>query len=267
MPGVACAGTTELSCGAGMSSFAEHAATSTSGSKRFMLALYPTITCEARGMLAETPYLALGEVAFLEVTDVTQIGAFVDWGLGKELLVPFAEQSRELRVGERHPFGLYVDKHRPPRGHDVRRATCSATRRRVALDEWIEGEAWRNDPDIGLFVIVERALRRPRPRERAAPRSRAARPRGFASPRCCPTARSCCRCASTPTRSSRRRRARSSRACRAPGAPRVGDRSSPEEIRALFGLSKKAFKRAVGHLLKTHAVTIDRDGFVVSPRR
>ena len=40
------------------------------------------------------PRLVLGEVTFLEVTAVTAIGAFVDWGLGKELLVPFAEQTK-----------------------------------------------------------------------------------------------------------------------------------------------------------------------------
>src|SRR3954470_5338742 len=38
------------------------------------------------------PKLLLGEVAFLEVTDVTRIGAFVAWGPLKELLVPHAEQ-------------------------------------------------------------------------------------------------------------------------------------------------------------------------------
>ena len=38
----------------------------------------------------KTPRLALEEVAFLTVTACTDVGAFVDWGLGKELLVPFA---------------------------------------------------------------------------------------------------------------------------------------------------------------------------------
>jgi hypothetical protein len=46
------------------------------------------------------------------------------------------------------------------------------------------------------------------------------------------------------------------------GAVRLGDRSSPEEIRAAFGLSKKAFKRAVGRLLKQKDVAIDPDGVV-----
>src|SRR4029079_12268633 len=52
-----------------------------------------------------------------------------------------------------------------------------------------------------------------------------------------------------------------------PGAPRVGDRSSPEQIRSLFQLSKKAFKRAVGHLLKQRVVSVDPKGFLVPNRR
>ncbi len=55
------------------------------------------------------PHLALGEVTFLTVTACTEFGAFVDWGLPKELLVPFAEQTYDVKVGERHPIGLYLD--------------------------------------------------------------------------------------------------------------------------------------------------------------
>ena len=46
-------------------------------------------------------------------------------------------------------------------------------------------------------------------------------------------------------------------------APRIGERSSPDELRATFGLSKKAFKRAVGHLLKERRVRIDEQGLLV----
>ena len=56
------------------------------------------------------PKLVLGEVAFLEVTDLVAFGAFVDWGMPKELLVPLGEETRELRVGDRHPFALIVDE-------------------------------------------------------------------------------------------------------------------------------------------------------------
>ncbi|MEO6775218.1 MAG: nucleic acid-binding protein, partial [Kofleriaceae bacterium] len=48
-----------------------------------------------------------------------------------------------------------------------------------------------------------------------------------------------------------------------PNPPRIGDRSDPETIRALFGLSKKAFKRAIGGLLKAGQVRIDADGHVI----
>ena len=53
-----------------------------------------------------------------------------------------------------------------------------------------------------------------------------------------------------------------------PGAPRVGNQSSPDgDPRRLFGLSKKAFKRAVGRLLKERAVAFDAEGFLVATRR
>src|SRR4051812_10645578 len=53
--------------------------------------------------------LSLGEVTFLQVTACASFGAFVDWGLQKELLVPFAEQTKDLHVGSVEPIGLYVD--------------------------------------------------------------------------------------------------------------------------------------------------------------
>ncbi len=65
-----------------------------------------------RRLIATTaaPKLEIGEVAFLAVSAMTEIGAFFDWGLAKELLVPFAEQTHELSIGERQPIGLYIDK-------------------------------------------------------------------------------------------------------------------------------------------------------------
>src|SRR5437868_13689239 len=51
------------------------------------------------------PRLSLGEVTFFLVTAVNDIGAFVDWGLRKELLVAFVELTREALVGGRHPIG------------------------------------------------------------------------------------------------------------------------------------------------------------------
>jgi len=210
------------------------------------------------------PRLALGEVTFLEVTTITEFGAFVDWGLGKELLVPFAQQSRPLRVGDREPIGLYLDRSGRLAGTMFVSELLDGPPPACAWDEEIIGEAWRNDPEIGLFVILERAFVGlvPASEPHQLGRGDVAR----------------CRVAEILPDGklvlSLRRRAHEELASDAahilevlarPGAPRVGDRSSPDELRARFALSKKAFKRAVGHLLKQGAVTIDVDGFLVVP--
>jgi predicted RNA-binding protein (virulence factor B family) len=217
------------------------------------------------------PRLALGEVAFLTVTATTSIGAFVDWGLGKELLVPFAQQSKELHVGERQPIGLYVDKSDRLAGTMYVSELLEGRPRRCALDEWVVGEAWRNDPDIGLFVIVERSFvglvpaREPHDLRRGDPA------------RCrvtevLPDGKIVLSLRQHAHQEVEADAAKILAVVGTPGAPRVGDRSSPEAIRASFGLSKKAFKRAVGRLLKEQAVTIDAQGFLVvvpaaAPRR
>lgn len=58
-----------------------------------------------------TPRARVGEVAPLEVVAVNTVGAFLDWGLPKDLLVPFAEQRVPMVVGRRYCVYLYLDKH------------------------------------------------------------------------------------------------------------------------------------------------------------
>jgi hypothetical protein len=208
-----------------------------------------------------TQKLELGEVAFLEVMAITDVGAFVDWGLEKELLVPFAEQSRELAAGDWEFIGLYMDKSERPAG-TMFVNDFLIERRRVEVDEWIEGVAWRNDPDIGLFAILERRFVGlvPADEPHALGRGEAARFRVTAT---WPDGKVVLSLRPLAHQAQAGDAARILERLSGQDAPRVGDRSDADEIRALFGLSKKAFKRAVGHLLKSRAVTIDRDGFVV----
>jgi len=207
------------------------------------------------------PKLALGEVTFLRVSATTKFGAFVDWGLPKELLVPFSQQTRELDIGAREAIGLYLDDSGRLAG-TMRVTEMLRTRTRVfEQDEWVEGEAWRWDPEIGLFVIVERSALGLVPRQdpHGLSRGQAARfritnvlpdgklelsLRGFAHEELADDAQ------------------RVLEVLRRPQPPRVGDKSDPDEVRDLFGLSKKAFKRAVGRLLKEQLVEIDAQGHV-----
>lgn len=63
-------------------------------------------------MIATTnePKLTLGEVAMLKVAQAGKIGAFLDWGLEKELLLPFREQTARVKEGDICLAALYIDK-------------------------------------------------------------------------------------------------------------------------------------------------------------
>lgn len=210
------------------------------------------------------PKAALWEVAFLRVTACTEFGAFVDWGLPKELLVPFAEQTTELDVGERQPIGVILDDQGRLAGTQRISEMLDTHAHEFHVDQWVNGEAWRHDPEIGLFVIVERRFVGLVPREEphALARGDAARFRVSNI------------LADGKLELSLRAHAHEQLGAdaeqilarlSAPSAPAVGDHSSPEQIRDLFGLSKKAFKRAVGRLLREGRVELDAQG-IVRPR-
>lgn len=59
----------------------------------------------------ETPYAMVDECAYLKVIAVNNVGAFLDWGLQKDLLVPHCEQKHPFKTGESHVVYLYVDEH------------------------------------------------------------------------------------------------------------------------------------------------------------
>jgi predicted RNA-binding protein (virulence factor B family) len=57
----------------------------------------------------ETPKAMVGESAYLKVVSVNEVGAFLDWGLAKDLLVPFGEQQKPMEVGKSYVVFLYID--------------------------------------------------------------------------------------------------------------------------------------------------------------
>ena len=225
------------------------------------LSVFVTLDSEDRPIATtRMPKLHLGEVAFLPITAITDVGVFVDWGLPKELLVPFREQTRDLKVGERHPVGLFVDKTGRLAG-SMRISEMLREKPVVRAGEWVAGEAWRVDPAVGLFVIVERRF------VGLVPKSE---PHGLA------------RGDSAMFRVTRVRpdgkfelsvRAKAHEEIqddaehvlailREPAAPPTTESASPDEIRTRFGLSKKAFKRAIGRLLKDGTIAIDAKSLI-----
>jgi uncharacterized protein len=96
----------------------------------------------------ERPYAMAGEFAYLEVVAVNDTGAFLDWGLPKDLLVPFREQKVKMIAGCKYPVFVYVD-------FDSKRITASAK-----LGKFIDDS--KPDLEIGqeveLFIISKTDL-------------------------------------------------------------------------------------------------------------
>ena len=56
------------------------------------------------------PKLTIGEIGFLKVVEISKIGAFMNWGLEKDLFLPYKEQVSEIRVNGEYMVGIYIDK-------------------------------------------------------------------------------------------------------------------------------------------------------------
>jgi len=55
------------------------------------------------------PLAQVDDIAYLKVVALNYVGAFLDWGLPKNLLVPFSEQHHELEVGKSYLVKVYLD--------------------------------------------------------------------------------------------------------------------------------------------------------------
>ena len=100
------------------------------------------------------PKLTLGEVALLKVSDVTKIGAFLDWGLEKDLLLPYKEQTKRVAEGEECLVALYIDK------SDRLCATMNvypylSTDSPYAKEDRVSGTVYEISENFGAFVAVD----------------------------------------------------------------------------------------------------------------
>ncbi len=208
----------------------------------------------------ETPRLALDEVAFLKVVDSTPIGAFVDWGLPKQLLVPFREQTSTMEVGGSYAVGLFLDSTKRLAG-TMRVSEMLRKKPKVSRGEWIDGEVWRADPRIGTFVILHRKFVGVVPRSEPHALDVGATVRVRVT-NVLPDGKVELSLRGLAHEELEADAGLILAKLRSPNTPKIGDASSPEQIRAVFGLSKKAFKRAAGRLLAAGRVSIGADGLL-----
>ena len=102
-----------------------------------------------------TPLVQVGEFAYLEVAWVNQFGAFLNWGLMKDLFVPFREQKMKMQVGRGYIIYAYVDE------ESYRIVASAKVERYLSKDmpEYKEGELvdiliWQKT-DLGFKAIVD----------------------------------------------------------------------------------------------------------------
>lgn len=100
------------------------------------------------------PKLMVGEVGFLQVSQVTRIGAFLNWGLEKDVLLPYKEQTRKVAEGEEILVALYIDK-------SSRLAATMNVYEYLSKespyqkDDMVTGMIYQVSDNFGVFVAVD----------------------------------------------------------------------------------------------------------------
>lgn len=202
------------------------------------------------------PKLVLGELAVLNVAATGKIGAFLDWGLEKDLLLPYKEQTVKVKKDQEVLVALYIDK------SDRLCATMKVypylkTQSPYVVEDQVEGRIYEISDNFGVFVAVDdqysglipktEAQGQYRPGEKVSCRVTNVREDGKLN--------------LSPRKKAYQQMNEDSELVlkvigEYAGVLPFDDKVSPEVIKREFGLSKAAFKRAVGHLLKEKKIKI-----------
>ena len=207
------------------------------------------------------PALQVGQTAVLKVKQVTKIGAFLDWGLEKDLLLPYHEQTFRVREGEECLVALYVDK------SSRLCATMKVyhylkTQSPYGIGDMVKGRIYELSQNFGVFVAVDDQYSALIPAREAQGKYRPGMIKEFRVTEVKEDGK---------LNVSDRQKAYiqidedaesvMSIIDEFAGVLPFDDKASPQVIQREFGLSKNAFKRAVGHLLKEGKIEI-RNGHI-----
>ncbi|MFR9271066.1 S1 RNA-binding domain-containing protein [Clostridium sp. AF15-17LB] len=209
------------------------------------------------------PALTLGGVAALTVADTGRVGAFLEWGLEKDLLLPFKEQTAKVEKGDKVLVALYVDKSR---------RLCATMKVYDRLqkdspykkDDHVSGTVYESSDNFGVFVAVDNRYSALIPKREAfgslkvgdKVQARVVKVHEDGKLDLSIREKAFIQMDADAAAIVRRMEEYG-------GELPFTDKAEPELIQKEFGLSKNAFKRAVGRLLKEGKVEISKSSIVL----
>ncbi|MDO5695556.1 MAG: S1-like domain-containing RNA-binding protein [Eubacteriales bacterium] len=209
-----------------------------------------------------TPKLTLGKLARLKVVAVTRIGAFLDWGLEKDLFMPFREHTGTVAENQTHLVALYLDKSSRLCA-TMRVYPYLSSAKRYAPGTKLMASVYHVDQEKGALVALEDAYYGFIPAHEVV---------GKICPGDEVAVRVLFRREDGKHNVTMRKPMLAERSDDAEELMRLMDewsgdllvteKDSPEKIRRVCGMSKAAFKRAVGKLLKERKIVIESDGTI-----
>ena len=217
-------------------------------------------------MVATTlePKAMVGDFAYLEVAWVNEYGAFLDWGLMKDLFCPFREQKRRMQKGQAYIVHVHIDE-------ESYRIMASAKIERYLQPlpkEYTEGQEvelliWQKT-DLGFKVIIDNAYAGLIYDSQVfQPLHTGDRVKGFIS-NIRHDGKVDCALQKTGREHTTDFSAKLLKYLESRGGRCwLGDKSSAEDIKAQFGVSKRTYKQAVGDLYKRHLIDITDSGIVL----
>ena len=206
------------------------------------------------------PYIKIGEIKKLKVKEVNKIGAFLDWGLPKDLLLPFKEQIYEIKPGDEILVTVYIDL------SDRLCATMDLYSRLSLLppyqkDDMVKGTVYQVHEQFGAYVAVDNKYSALVPKKELHCELK---PGDEIEARVLEVKEDGKLDLSLRQKAYGQMDADSAlildKLKQAGGSLPYHDKSSAEEIKEEFNLSKAAFKRAIGRLYKERVIVIEKDG-------